>query len=51
MGTTGSNKETPLSAVRMYEMEILPSKALDMNESVHLTIDYVLRGECREFRV
>ena len=36
---------TPLSAVRPCGMGVAPRKALDMYESPHLTIPYLLRGE------
>ena len=37
--------ETPLSVVRPCGMGVIPKKALDMYESPHLTISYLLRGE------
>ena len=45
-GVTGGGKETPLSAVRPCRMGIPSSKALDMNESPHLTIGYLLKIGC-----
>ena len=36
---------TPLSAVRLCRMDIIPKKALDMYGSLHLTIPYLLKGE------
>ena len=36
---------TPLSAVRPYGMGITPRKALNMSESLHLIIPYLLRDE------
>ena len=40
---------TPLCAVRACGMDVItPSKALDMYESLHLTIPYLLRGEQRD---
>ena len=36
---------TPLSAVRPCGMGVIPRKALDIYESPHLTILYLLRGE------
>ena len=42
----GGGEETPLSAVRLSGMEILPSEALDMSGSLHLTIVYLLRIGC-----
>ena len=40
-----SGKKTPISAVKLCEMEVLSSEALDKSEILHLTIDYLLRGE------
>ena len=42
-GVTGGGVETPLSAVRLCRMGVLPSEALDMSGSPHLTIGYLLR--------
>ena len=43
-GVTGGGEETgPLSAVRPCGMGVLPSGALDMSGSPHLTIGYLLR--------
>ena len=39
------NGETPLSKIRMHEMGITLSIALDMCGSLHLTILYLLRVE------
>ena len=36
---------TSLSAVRLCRMGITPRKVLDMYESLHLIISYLLRGE------
>ena len=36
---------TLLSAIRPCGMDIIPKKALDMYESLHLIIPYLLRGE------
>ena len=47
-GVTGGSKETPLSAVRPCGMEVPPSEALDMSESPHLTIGYLLRIGCED---
>ena len=44
-GFNGGGEETPISAVMPGGMEIPPSETLDMNESLHLTIDYLLRVE------
>ena len=45
-GVTGGSEETLLSAVRPCGMRVPPSEALDMSESPHLTIGYLLRIEC-----
>ena len=45
-GVTGGGEETPLSAVRPCGMGVPPSGALDMSESPHLTIGYLLRIGC-----
>ena len=45
---TGGGEEIPLSAVRPCGMEIPPSEALDMRGSLHLTIGYLVRIECRD---
>ena len=37
--------ETTLSAIKLHEMDVLPSGALGINESLHLIIGYLLRGE------
>ena len=50
-GVTGGGEETPLSAVRPCGMGVLPSGALDMSESPHLTIGYLLRIGCGGLRV
>ena len=49
-GVTGSGDETPFSTVRPYEMGVRPNKALDMKESPHLTMDYLLRVECGDLK-
>ena len=36
---------TALSAVRLCGMNVTPKKALDLYESPHLTIPYLLKGE------
>ena len=44
-----SSEETPLSAVRPCGMGVLPSEALNMSESPHLIIGYlVLRIGCKD---
>ena len=45
MGVMHGGGRRPLSAVRKYGMEVTPKKALDMYESPHLTISYLLKGE------
>ena len=45
-GVTGGGVETPLSAVRLCGMGVLPSEILDMSESLYLTIGYVLKIGC-----
>ena len=42
-GVTDGGEETPLRAVRPCRMGVLPSEALDMSGSPHLTIGYLLR--------
>ena len=44
-------EEIPLSMVRLCGMEVPPNKLLNMNESLHLTIAYLLRGECEGLEV
>ena len=48
IGVTSGDEESLLSAVRPYGMGVLSSEALDMNGSLHLTIGYLLRFECRD---
>ena len=48
MGVTIDSKETPQSEIRPYKMGIPPSGTLDMNESPHLMISYLLRDERRD---
>ena len=48
---TSSSEETPLNAVRLCKMGIPPNKALDMSESPHLTIGYLLTYECGVVKV
>ena len=45
IGVMHGGGETPLSAVRLCEMGVIPKKALDMYGSPHLTIPYLLMGE------
>ena len=41
----GSGEETLLNVIRSYGMEIPPSWALDMSESLQLTIGYLLKDK------
>ena len=45
MGIMYSGRGTPLSAVRLCGMGVIPRKALDMCRNPHLTISYLLRDE------
>ena len=45
VGIIHGSGEIPLSVVRPCGMGVTPRKALDMYESPHLTILYLLRGE------
>ena len=45
MRVIGGNEETPLIVIRPCRMEVLLSRALDMNGSPHLIIGYLLKGE------
>ena len=45
MEIIGSSEETLLNVVRLYKMEAPPSRAFDMSGSLHLIIDYLLKGE------
>ena len=45
-GVMGGGEETPLSAIRPCGMGVQLSEALDMNGSLHLTIDYLLWIRC-----
>ena len=38
----------PLSAVRLYEMDVISCMALDMYGCLHLIISYLLRDEIRD---
>ena len=51
MRIMGGGEETPLSAVRLCRMGVLPNKVLDMSESLHLIIGYLLRNENGGFGV
>ena len=53
MKITSGNEETQLShAIRLCEMEVPLSRALNMNETPHgLIIGYLLKGECGELGV
>ena len=52
-GVIGGGEETPVSVIRPCGMGVPPSEALDTSGSLHLTIGYLLRVECRdlEFQV
>ena len=43
MGVTDGGEEIPLNMVRPCSMEVPLSETLDMSESSHLTISYLLR--------
>ena len=45
MGIRDSSEETLLSIVRPCGMEVPPSGAFKMSESLYLTIDYLLKDE------
>ena len=45
MRIMNGDEETPLSTVRLCEMEIPPNGALDISKSSHLIIGYLLRNE------
>ena len=47
-GITSGGEEIPLSVIRLCGMGIPPSEALDMSESLHLTIGYLLRIGCED---
>ena len=47
-GVTSGGVETPLSVIRPCVMGVPPSEALDMSESPHLTIGYLLRIGCED---
>ena len=47
-GITGGGEKTPLSAIRPCGMGVLPSEALDISGSPHLTIGYLLKIGCRD---
>ena len=49
IGITGGSEKIPLSIIKSCGMEIPPSGTLDMNGSLHLIINYLLRCERREF--
>ena len=48
MVVTSGGEETPLCAVRPCGMGIPPNEALDTSVHLHLTIDYLLKGECKD---
>ena len=45
---TNGGKETTLSIGRPCKMKVPSSRALDMNESLHLTIVYLIRDESED---
>ena len=45
MKVIGGGEDTLLSAVRPYRMDVSPNGALNMSESPHLIIGYVLNDE------
>ena len=45
VGVMHGGSGTPLSAVRLCGMGVIPKKALDIYKSPHLTIPYLLRSE------
>ena len=49
MEVMSGSEEKPLNVIRPCGMEISLNKVLDTRESLHLTMDYLLRDECRDF--
>ena len=45
MGIKSCIKETPLNVIKLGWMEVPPNGTLDMNESLYLTICYLLKDE------
>ena len=45
---TGGGAKTPLRAITLCRMGVLPNGALNMSESLHLTINYLLRDEQKD---
>ena len=45
MKVIGGGKKTRLNKVRLCKMDVSPNEALDMSESPHLIIGYLLKGE------
>ena len=45
IGIMGGDEETPLSAIRPCQMEVLPNKVLNLSGSLYLIIGYLLKGE------
>ena len=45
IGVMVGGEEILLSVIRPSKMRVLPNEALNMNESPHLIISYLLRGE------
>ena len=50
IGVMGDGGETPLSMIRSCQINVPPNGALNMNESPHLIIGYLLRGEYAELK-
>ena len=48
MKVTSGSEETLLSVSRWCWMEVPPNEALDMSESLHLTIHYLLRDKQKD---
>ena len=46
MGVTSGGEETPLNMLRPCGMEVPPNGTLDINESLHLIIDYLQKNKC-----
>ena len=48
MEVISGGEETTLSVIKPCRMEVPLNDALDMNKSLHLSIDYLLRSECKD---
>ena len=44
-GVTGGGEDTSLSLVRLCKMRVPSNMALDMSQSPHLTINYLLKDK------